>query len=234
MTHFFNLTNKQRLFALFTASLLALNWTIYLYAINTNQVVEGSLGYFINPLVNFLMGFIFLGERLPKLRQVSVLLATLGVLWLTFLAGHFPWIGLSLGLSFGAYGLIRKVNPLPATTALQIEMLVLTGLMALGFFALYPQGDPLPMNLKDGLLLAGAGLATGFPLYCFNKAVAKTPLNVMGFLQFIAPTLQFLLGVFLYHEAFPMEKFIGFLLIWTGLMLLILELVLFPKRRNSR
>lgn len=235
MTHFSEITKRQRLSAVASAFLLTANWTIYLYAVNTNQVVEGSLGYFINPLVNFLLGFVFLGERLPRLRQFAVGLATLGVLWLTFQAGEFPWIGISLGLSFGFYGMIRKVNPLPASSALQIEMFLVFFIMLAGFYFFQGSGaSPLPLNGKDALLLAGSGLATGLPLFWFNKGLGKTPLNVMGFLQFIAPTLQFLFGVFLYGEAFPFKKFIGFLLIWAGVMLLILELIFNPKRRTDR
>lgn len=205
--------------------MIGLNWGIYLYAINSNQVIESSLGYFINPLINMLLGTLILKEHLSKVRKIAVGLAGVGVLWLTFLAGHFPWIGLSLGLTFGFYGLIRKMAEIPMTTALQVESFLLSFAMAALFFWQYPQASLSGQNSHEWLLLIGAGLATGIPLYWFSKATKLAPLNVLGFLQFISPTLQFLLGVFLYKEPFPREEMMGFAFIWLGVLVLILELL---------
>lgn len=234
LTDFFSLAHRQKLYVIIASGLLGLNWSIYLYAVSTNQVVEGSLGYFINPLFNFLLGFLFLNETLPLLRRRAVILAVLGVLWLTFLAGSFPWIGVSLGLTFGLYGLVRKVAQVPATSALQVESV----LLSCGWFLLFQMLNPtlplLPSSGADMTLLMGAGLATGIPLYWFSKAVLVTPLNVLGFLQFIAPSIQFLLGVFIYNEAFPPEKLIGFLFIWSSVLLLILEFIFFRRPKESQ
>lgn len=231
LTDFFSLNIKQKLCLFIASALLGLNWAIYLYAVNSNQVVEGSLGYFINPLVNFLLGFIFLGERLPRIRLFAVAFAATGVLWLTFMAGQFPWIGISLGLTFGLYGLIRKVARINPTSALQIESLVLTLAWAVIFYALYPTQSIHGENALDVALLVGTGVATGIPLLWFSKAAIVTPLNVLGFLQFIAPTLQFFLGVYFYKEPFPPHKLIGFSLIWIGVLLLIFELLFLKRRR---
>lgn len=230
---FLHLTLNQRLFTFVSSALLGLNWGIYLYAINTNQVVEGSLGYFINPLINFLLGFIFLGERLPPLRKISVTLATLGVLWLTFWAGSFPWIGMSLGLTFGLYGLIRKISKVDPASALQVESIVLALAMWFIFMATHPDGSALPATPADALLLIGAGMVTGLPLLWFSKGAQILPMNVLGFLQFISPTFQFLLGVYIYNEPFPPEKLVGFVFIWLGVLLLILELLFSSRRRSA-
>lgn len=229
-----NLTHRQKLICLGTASLIGVNWGIYLYAVNTNQVIESSLGYFINPLVNMVLGTMILKETLSSTRKVAVVFATLGVLWLTFLAGHFPWIGLSLGFTFGLYGLIRKMADIPPNTALQVESL----LLALVMFSIFKWHQPseaiFTFELRDALLLLGSGFATGVPLYWFSKAVKMTPLNVLGFLQFISPTIQFLLGAFLYKEPFPPEKLIGFALIWFGVIILIFELIWLKNRRPKK
>lgn len=234
LTDFFSLRHRQKLYIIISSALLGINWAIYLYAVNTNQVVEGSLGYFINPLFNFLLGFLFLNEKLPPLRRRAVTLAVLGVLWLTFLAGSFPWIGLSLGLTFGLYGLIRKVAQVPATSALQIESLILSVGWLFIFHVLNPNLSLAPPLNIDGLFLMGAGLTTGIPLYWFSKAVLVTPLNILGFLQFIAPSIQFLLGVFIYSEAFPPQKLVGFLFIWSSVLLLILEFIFFRKPKETK
>ncbi len=233
LSDFFKLTQSQKLYLLFASLLLGVNWAIYLYAVNTNQITEASLGYFINPLFNFLLGFLLLRERLPVLRRWAVFLAVLGVLWLTFLAGSFPWIGLSLGGTFALYGLIRKVARIDPTQALQIESLVLTFGWFFVFSFFFPVREILPLNAIDGILLIGTGIATGLPLLWFSKAVLLIPLNVLGFLQFLSPTLQFILGVYIYQEPFPPQKLIGFLFIWMGVLVLIFD-ILTSKRRRSR
>jgi chloramphenicol-sensitive protein RarD len=233
LSEFFSLTFNQKLMIFISSGLLGLNWSVYLFAVSTNQVMEGSLGYFINPLINFSLGFLFLGERMPLLRRYAVALAVLGVLWLTFLAGSFPWIGLSLAITFGLYGLIRKVSKTSATNALQIESLILSFIWFLAFSVLHPSGSLVEFSWSDGLLLIGSGIVTGIPLYWFSKAVQTTPLNVLGFLQFISPTLQFLLGFYIYKEVFPPQKLIGFLFIWSAVLLLVFELIYVRSRRKS-
>ena len=233
LSEFFSLTFNQKLMIFISSGLLGLNWSVYLFAVSTNQVMEGSLGYFINPLINFSLGFLFLGERMPLLRRYAVALAVLGVLWLTFLAGSFPWIGLSLAITFGLYGLIRKVSKTSATNALQIESLILSFVWFLAFSVLHPSGSLVEFSWGDGLLLIGSGIVTGIPLYWFSKAVQATPLNVLGFLQFISPTLQFLLGFYIYKEVFPPQKLIGFLFIWSAVLLLVFELIYVRSRRKS-
>lgn len=230
-TDFFHFTQKQKLYLVIATGLLGLNWSIYLYAVNSNQVVEGSLGYFINPLINFLLGFLFLNESFSKIRRLAVGSAAMGVLWLTFWTGHFPWIGLSLGLSFGLYGLVRKVARMEASSALQVESLLLSFIWLFIFSSFNPNQTLLPQSETEALLLLGTGFATGLPLLWFSKAALVTPLNVLGFLQFISPTLQFLLGVFFYQESFSSSKLIGFAFIWLGVLILLLEFA-FVKRSS--
>lgn len=203
------------------ALLLAANWWIYIYGVNSGQVVETSLGYFINPLLSIALGVIFLRER-PRLMQwLPVGLATLGVLYLTLQYGRLPWIALSLAFSFGFYGLIKKVTPLSSLHSLSLETLILF-LPALGYLLALEaggQGTFLHTNLNINLMLLGAGIITAVPLLLYGTAARSIPLWMVGLLQYIAPTCQFLIGVLLYKEPFSSVQLVGFGIIWLALLI---------------
>ncbi len=215
---------QPRRVALFTASalLLSCNWLTYVYAVQTGQVVEGSLGYFINPLVNVLLGVVVLRERLKPVQWVAVGLAACGVLWLTWHAGRLPWIALVLAGSFGIYGLIRKTAPLGALEGLALENLLLAPIVVpalvwwtVAHHGALSQGQP---ALTFWLLLTGP--LTALPLLCFAAAARRLPLTTLGMLQYSSPSLQLLAGVWLLHESFDMQRLLGFALIWSALLLI--------------
>lgn len=203
-----------------TGLLLATNWFIYIWAVNAGFVIETSLGYFINPLVNVMLGSIFLHERLRKAQMTALSLAVAGVLYLTLGYGAFPWIALSLAFSFAFYGLLRKTAALGATEGLALETAVIFLPAALGMMVLdrsgsgsFAQGDP-----QTTLLLIGVGVVTAVPLLFFAAAARRITLTNLGLLQYIAPTIQFLLGITVFGEAFGKEQLAGFGLIWLALI----------------
>ena len=202
-----------------TGLILAINWFTYIWAVNSGFIVETSLGYFINPLVNVLLGMVFLGERLRWSQGVAVALAVAGVAYLTVSYGAFPWIALTLAFSFAFYGLLRKTASLEASEGLALETAVLF-LPALGYLVLLEANNTAAfanVNVSTTLLLIGAGIATGLPLLLFSAAARRVTLTNLGLLQYIAPTLQFLLGVFVYGEVFSRNRLVGFGLIWVAL-----------------
>jgi chloramphenicol-sensitive protein RarD len=207
------------------ALLLALNWLLYIYGVNSDQVVETSLGYFINPLLSVALGVVLLRERLRPAQWLPVGMAALGVIYLTAHYGHLPWIALGLATSFGLYGLMKKVAPLGAMYGLTLETALLF-LPALGYLLfIEARGGGALVHAGWGitLLLALAGPVTAVPLLMFASAARSIPLYMVGILQFIAPTGQFLLGVLLYHEPFTPERLVGFSVIWAALAFYWLE-----------
>jgi len=214
--------NNPKLLLSFVASalMLTLNWVIYIWSVNAGQIIDATLGYFITPLVNVLFG-LMLGERLRLGQWTAVALAASGVAWLTFSAGQLPWIGLGLAASFGLYGLLRKTAALGALEGLSIETLIIFP-VALGFLLIPGSGSSHSMggaSLTTTLLLMAAGPVTAIPLLLFAHGARRIPLSVLGILQYIGPTIQFLLGVWLYHEPFGGNKLIGFSIIWSALAL---------------
>jgi chloramphenicol-sensitive protein RarD len=207
------------------ALLLSANWLIYIWAVNSGYVVETSLGYFINPLLNVLLGTVFLGEKLRVWQALAVGLAGVGVLYLTLNYGGLPWIALSLALSFGLYGFITKTSPLSATQGLALEMSVvfLPAMAYLAYLGISKTGSLTQGSSAIILLLVLAGAVTAIPLLMFGAAARRIPLSTVGFLQYIAPTLQFLLGVFWFREPFPPQRLVGFSLIWVALLVYSLE-----------
>jgi len=216
----FTINNSKVLLTfLITGMLLFINWLVYVWAVNAGFIVETSLGYFINPLVSVLLGVIFLNERLRIGQWIPVGIATLGVIYLTISYGSLPWIGLTLALSFGIYGLLKKtasLNSLQGFT-LEIGFLFIPALVYIVFIELDSQGGFLSGTASDKFLLLCTGIATGLPLLLFGAAARRVPLSSLGFLQYIAPTLQFLIGVLIYGEAFTTNRLIGFGLIWIAL-----------------
>jgi chloramphenicol-sensitive protein RarD len=201
-----------------TAALLTLNWGIYIYGVNSDRVVETSLGYFITPLVNVLLGFVVLRERLSRGQTVAVALATVGVGNFIWHLGTVPWIALVLAFSFGLYGLVRKMVPVAPMVGLAVETSLMTpfALLFVGYLAQTGIGH-FAVNWPLTLLFIGAGVITSMPLLWFNNAAKRLRLSTLGFFQYIAPSLQLALGVFLYHEPFTPIHAVTFGLIWTAL-----------------
>lgn len=203
-----------------SAILLSTNWLIYIWAINNGRVIDASLGYFMTPLVSVLLGFLLLHERLRQIQWWAVALAASGVLWLTVQTGHPPWIGLSLALSFGVYGLLRKTAALGALEGLSLETFLLFpfALAYLTFLVMTGQSGFIHGTTTTQLLLLAAGPITAVPLLLFAAGARRIPMATLGLLQYISPSLQLLLGVWLYHEEFNAVRAAGFIAIWLGLI----------------
>lgn len=203
-----------------TASLLTFNWGLYIYGVNADRVVETSLGYFINPLVNVMLGFLFLKERLNHGQKLAVLLAGLGVANFVWHFGEVPWIALGLAFSFAFYGLLRKVVAVTPMVGLAVETLLLApvALMLVGYWAATGVGH-LGVDWSTNLLFIGSGVMTSLPLLWFNNAAKRLRLSTLGFFQYMAPSLQLMLGVFLYHEPFTHTHALTFGLIWLALLI---------------
>ncbi|HEY74728.1 MAG TPA: EamA family transporter RarD [Thermoflexia bacterium] len=218
---------------LITAALIGVNWLTYVWAVNAGFIVETSLGYFINPLLSVAMGVVFLRERLRPLQWTAVGIAGVGVFYLTFVYGAFPWIAITLALAFGFYGLVKKTAPLGSLYGLTLEtgVLLLPTLGYLLFCEVRGEGAFLHTGFLFDLLMVGAGPITAVPLLLFAAAAQRIPLSLVGILQYIAPTLQFLLGVLVYREPFPPARLIGFSLVWIALAILALDAGLTRRAR---
>lgn len=206
---------------------VSINWLVFIWAVNIDRVVETSLGYFMTPLVNVLLGAIFLRERLTRWQLVSVLLALVGVLNLTLGYGKFPWIAVILCLSFGVYGLLRKKSGTRPIPGLFLETTLLTPIALLYLISLN-RGNGLifgHVQWSFALLLVSTGIVTGLPLVWFGHAARHLRMTTIGFLQYLSPSGSFLLGVFLYHEPFTHKHLITFALIWTALAIFTTEAV---------
>ncbi|WP_349409424.1 EamA family transporter RarD [Pseudalkalibacillus sp. SCS-8] len=213
-------TNKKKLLGLIFASIfITINWYTYIWAVNNNHVVEASLGYYINPLVSVLLGIIVLKERLSFWQIISFLLATIGVLNLTLHFGSIPWVAISLALSFGLYGLLKKMTALGALTGLTIETMFITpiALIYVSFLVNDGSNSFVMADPNTALLLFGAGVATAVPLLLFATGANRISLTMIGFLQYIAPTIMLVIGVFLYNEPFSQVHMISFIFIWIAL-----------------
>ncbi len=218
-----------------SACLLGLNWLTYIWAVNSGHVIDSSLGYFINPLLSVLLGVLFLGEHLRLWQGVAIGFALLGVLFLTVAYGALPWIALTLAGTFGFYGLLRKTASLGSLEGLALETALLSVPSLAYLVALESMGSGsfVHTGLGTSLLLAGAGVITAFPLLLFGYAARNVTLATVGILQYIAPTLQFLLGVFVYAEPFNLTRLIGFLAIWVALATYSTEGLLVERKRRA-
>lgn len=232
------LLKKRRNIAIYgtAAILLAGNWLLYIWAVNAGHVIEASLGYFINPLISVLFGVLFLSERMRKFQCVALLFALVGVIYLTVVYGKFPWVALCLACSFAIYGLLHKKTEAPALEALCVETLVLflPALMFLVWRELRGEAAFGHTGTEQALLLFGAGLITSLPLLLFGYAARKISLTHLGLLQYLAPTINLFLGIFLYAEPFPMTRMIGFMFIWAGLLLYVGEGLFLRRKRRLR
>ncbi len=209
-----------------SAFLLSANWFVYIWAVNNGHVVDASLGYFINPLVNVLLGMLVLKEKLRRGQWLAIGVAATGVAWLTWQGGQVPYIALVLALSFGAYGLLRKTAALAALEGLSFETLILFPLAAAYLGWLVYSGQSVFVNAESDStrwLLAAAGPTTAIPLLLFAAGARRIPMSVLGMLQYMSPSLQMLLGVWVFHEAFSSSRLVGFLFIWGALAIYMVE-----------
>nr|WP_263325418.1 EamA family transporter RarD [Neobacillus sp. Marseille-Q6967] len=214
--------NKKQMFALIIASLLiSVNWYIYIWAVNNNHMIDASLGYYINPLVSILLGIIILKEKSTVYQYISFVLAAIGVLIISLSYGQFPWIAIVLAVSFGLYGLAKKLINVDSGVGLTLETLVVApiGLIYMGWLFVNESNALFQLSTGTDLLLIGAGAATALPLLYFAKGAQKIPLSLLGFLQYIAPTLTLILGVFVYDEHFSKLQLLSFMFIWSALTL---------------
>ncbi len=226
------LNRRTLLVYLLAGVLLAINWTIYIWSVNAGFILESSLGYFINPLVSVLLGVVFLREKLRPWQWFSVGLAALGVLYLTIAHGSLPWISLALACTFGLYGFIKKQAPLGSLTGLTLETAMIF-LPALGFLLVAEangSGAFGHISLLQNFLLIFTGVVTAIPLLLFSEGARRIPLATLGLLQYVSPTMQFLIGVLLYHEAFSPDRIVGFSIIWLALILYSAEGLLVRQR----
>jgi chloramphenicol-sensitive protein RarD len=203
------------------AVLISINWLTYIWAVNAGFIVETSLGYFINPLLSVLLGVVFFRERLRPWQWAAIALATAGVVYLTYAYGSLPWIALTLAATFGAYGLVKKTAPLGSLHGLTLEtgVLLVPAIMFLVYSDRAGNGALFNSGAISDTLLMGAGIITAVPLLLFSSAARRIPLSLIGILQYIAPTLQFLLGVLVYKEPFTATKFLGFGIVWAALII---------------
>ena len=217
-----------------TAILVGTNWLIYVWAVNNNHLLQASLGYYINPLVNVVLGMVILKERLRPPQVIAVLLATSGVLYLTVQYGQFPWIAISLAMSFGLYGLIRKVAPASSLVGLTVETLLLS-VPAIGYLIyldIQGTGSVFRFNVNLNLLLIGCGPLTAVPLLFFNAGAKRLYLSTVGLMQYIGPSGMFLLAVFYYNEPFSTGRIWTFVMIWAALAVYSTDSVLYFRRQR--
>jgi len=220
---------------LFTALIIGANWLLYIWAVNNDNLLQASLGYYINPLVNVVLGMVFLKERLRPPQILAVLLAAAGVLYLTIYYGEFPWIALALAVSFGLYGLIRKIAPVGSLAGLTVETLLLSipALIYLLYIDSQGVGTIFRVSLKLDLLLMGCALATAIPLLFFTLGARRLYLTTVGLLQYIAPSCMFLLAVFLFREPLVKAQVVTFIFIWTALAIYSTDSVRYYRRAEQ-
>ena len=210
---------------LIASLLIGINWLTYVWAVNAGHIVETSLGYFINPLLSVLLGLIVLRERLRPAQWLPVGIACIGVAYLTIQFGQLPWIALVLAFTFGFYGLVKKLAPLSSLHGLTLEtgILLIPAVVYLVFVEWTGAGAFLHTGFLSDLLMIGAGLVTTIPLLMFASAAKQIPLTMIGVLQYLAPTIQFLIGVFVYKEECDSSRLIGFSIVWLALITFWLE-----------
>jgi chloramphenicol-sensitive protein RarD len=229
--------NKKQMVSLIIASfLISVNWFIYIWAVNSGHMVEASLGYYINPLISLLLGMIVLKERLTAIQYVSFTLAAIGVLIISFSYGRFPWVAIALAVSFGLYGLAKKLINMESAVGLTLETLVVAPIAA-GYilFLLFKGHHSLfSGSMGTNFFLIGAGPATAVPLLYFAKGAQKIPLSLLGLLQYIAPTLTLILGIFIYGEHFNGIQLLSFIFIWCAITIYSLSKTKFFIRKEIK
>lgn len=228
--------NKKQFILLFVASVfVSLNWGIFIWAVNNGHLLQTSLGYYINPLISVLFGMIFFKEKISRATAVAVIIAAIGVGYQAVLGGTIPWVSLALALTFAFYGVIKKQIPLDATRGLAIETLFVLPIAVSIYIYLMNTSEIAFMHVdwKTNLLLMGGGIVTALPLVLFAKSAQKIPLYLMGFIQFLAPTISLMLGIFLYKEPFTLTEFITFVCIWLAVFIFSASKVFEAKKQHA-
>ena len=233
------MSHKKTWLGLFLASLfISINWFTYIYAVNTNHIVEASLGYYINPLIAVLLGVFVLREKVNVLQAVSFVIAGIGVIYMTLSVGKLPWISLILALSFGFYGLSKKLIKVDSILGLLLETLFVLpfALLFLAYLGVNDQHSFSTGSIKNDLFLLGSGIATALPLLWFGIGAQKIPLYMVGFLQYISPTISLILGVLMYGESFTKDHVVTFACIWIAIALFTISNIRqgIKKRKLSR
>ncbi len=204
---------------------ISFNWGTFIWAVNNGHIVETSMGYYINPLVSILFAVVFLRERLDKMQLAAITCAFIGVASMVYSFGKIPWVSLTLAFTFALYGLLKKILPVSALTSIMLETLLITPLALVYEYSLWQQGVSFYAsgNLQLIMMLTGAGVVTAIPLLLFTAGARLLPLKIIGFLQYISPTLTLLIGVFVYNEAFTASHLLAFGWIWAALLLFIVS-----------
>ncbi|WP_434121265.1 EamA family transporter RarD [Salinicoccus roseus] len=227
--------NKKKVIALFAAStVITTNWLLYIVAVNNGHILDASLGYYINPLISILIGFVILGERFSKSQWTAIIIVFLGVTYLAVGLGSAPWISLTLALSFSIYGLIKKVINMDAVFALAVETFVLAPFALIYILFLEGSGGGNFGINADSLVMMGTGVITAVPLLLFSLGAQRIRLSLIGILQYFAPTIMLLLGVFMYDEAFTDIHTVAYILIWSGLAIYTFSRIQEMRRQSAK
>lgn len=227
------LANKSELLSMILASfLISINWLVFIYAVGHSQATAASLGYYINPLFSVLLAVIFLKEKLENFTKISLAFALLGVLILTIQSGHLPIISILLPISFGTYGLIKKNVTISSDVAMFVETIIVTPFVLI-FILFFAKHTPSDYTVSQIIYLILSGIITAIPLLLFAEALKQAPLNVVGFVQYINPTIQLAVAIFLFHETFKLENLYGFTAIWLAIIVFTIGQVMLMKKTKN-
>lgn len=229
-------SRQAQFWSLFIASLVvSVNWGVYIWAVNNDQLLQASLGYYINPLISVIFGMVIFKEKLSGATIVAVIIAAIGVGYQAILGGTIPWVSLTLALSFSIYGVLKKKIPLDATRGLAIETLFILPIAIVGYIYLMQTTDIafLQVDMKTNLFLIGSGIITALPLVLFAKGAQKIPLYLMGFIQFLSPTMSLIIGIFIFKEPFTMTEMFTFGCIWLAVLIFSAAKLVEAKKRQA-
>lgn len=230
------MSRKKTWLGIFLSSvIISMNWFTYIYTVNTGHILEASLGYYINPLVSVVLGVVVLHERLDRAQTIATLIASAGVLYMTFSIGKFPWLGLTLALTFGFYGLAKKLINVDSMLGLFFETMFMFpfALVFLVYLGVGGSHGFLAGSVAIDLLLIGTGVATALPLMWFGIGAQKIPLYMVGFIQYVSPTINLFIGVLLFNESFTFDHFITFACIWTAIIIFTVANIREGQRRRK-
>lgn len=227
------LANKSELISMILASfLISINWLVFIYAVGHGQATAASLGYYINPLFSVLLAVVFLKENLENFTKISLAFALLGVLILTVQSGHLPIVSILLPFSFGTYGMIKKNVTLSSDVAVFVETIIVTPFVLI-FILFFAKHTPSDYTVYQIIYLILSGIITAIPLLLFAEALKQAPLNVVGFVQYVSPTIQLAVAIFLFHETFKLENLYGFAAIWLAIIVFIIGQVMLMKKTKN-
>ena len=227
------LANKSELISMILASfLISINWLVFIYAVGHGQATAASLGYYINPLFSVLLAVVFLKENLENFTKISLAFALLGVLILTVQSGHLPIVSILLPFSFGTYGMIKKNVTLSSDVAVFVETINVTPFVLI-FILFFAKHTPSDYTVSQIIYLILSGIITAIPLLLFAEALKQAPLNVVGFVQYVSPTIQLAVAIFLFHETFKLENLYGFAAIWLAIIVFIIGQVMLMKKTKN-